>query len=179
MNLTNFILADCYNFIKSAIDFFKFQFYKTIYHSPFIIKKAYSHCLITGHYQNITREIITGKKPKISSQNYVVHIHYKFNLVDYAIVYHKDNPVDFPPYPLNVFNKRSRPSIISIHVNNEDVTHLLKKYAGPKHNFYEDLVNFTGQDVSWILGKKIHTSAKITVFTSFGETKQLHSKNLR
>ena len=73
--------------------------------------------------------------------------HWSFNKNKYISIFKSSNDLaKFPPYSFEEMKLKPNNKIISallIHDNNknhiEDVTRLIKMYAGPKHNFYSDI----------------------------------------
>ena len=172
MNLLDFVFIDCFETIKTIYAYL-FGLYYTIfyYKSPLIVTQAYVKCLENGLTKDISNEISNGSLWKFKSKNYNVYIYYKHlpSHKDYALVYNNSKVINFPPYDYSTYNKRVRPGIISMCINNEDMTNLLTTFAGPKQNFYTDLHD---TKLSWITQDTYYdTLPVIQKSNAYGERK--------
>lgn len=100
------------------------------------------------HYKNIDEFIrhcdIHTIANHISKENdYWLEIVYSYNENRYRIIYNKWDQIKFPPYTLEEIQNVNASNtfkfeIIYADYNEEDITALIKEYAGPKSNFYHD-----------------------------------------
>ena len=116
-----------------------------------------------------------GYMPKYPDDDSFCKIAYTFQNVQYIMAYHKKNQLPFPPYYLNTFVQKVKPGIASITLCCEDkeydFTEILKKYAGPKQNFYSDKEDYSGLNWEWTeLHKQMHISsdAEVRVMNTHG-----------
>ena len=165
-------MCDVYEFIQYIylylLKIYTFFFYNQV---PLVVKSAETICLDSGSSKDITKEISLGKPFKYQSDNSIVKIFYQFSLKDYAMIYHKSSPLQFPPYDLATFHKRPRPGIASITIENNDFTDILKPYAGPKQNFYSDHDRFKVFHFHWTNLHKTHNvniDSHIIVMNTYG-----------
>jgi len=78
-----------------------------------------------------------------NDQDYWIEIVYYHNERRYRVIYNKWDQIKFPPYTLEEIKSDNvadtfRIEIIYADYNDEDITALIKEYAGPKGNFYHD-----------------------------------------
>lgn len=172
--IVEFIMCDMYEIVKIVYEYIlAIRVFLRYTHVPLFVTFAETMCLETGEVKIITKEISKGATFKYPSNNSIVRIKYRFDNKDYAMLYHKNHPVPFPPYNLHDFTKRARPGIASITITDENFTELLKPYAGPKQNFYSD-INEYGFNFKWTdLHKQyaaIQDTSEIEIMNSFGNS---------
>lgn len=170
-------MCDVYEFVKMTYTILQKFYFFTMYHQiPIVVKKAETLCLDTLQKVDISYEISCGKNFKYASENSIVKIDYFYNTTPYVMIYHKDNPQSFPPYKLSTFTKRVRPGISSILINNKNFTNYLKKFAGPKQNFYSDIEDYSGMNFAWTNlhnHYNISDDAKVEIMNSFGDKRTI------
>lgn len=170
-----FLLSDIFEQFAKIYNFCIIPFYYAFwFHNvPFTVISA----VTVGEKRRLNNSsaISNGYEPEYPDEDSFCKIMYTFQHKVYAIAFHKNNPINLPPYNFNVYTKKKRPGIASIIVcsgtNEIDCTNELIPYAGPKLNFYNDLEDYTGLKWEWTeLHKKllINTDAKVHIMNTRG-----------
>jgi hypothetical protein len=125
---------------------------------------------------DITDEYIKGTHTlKGFSDNYEVHVTWRYNSEIYKYYFTHESNIEFPPYTLETL-RRPVTKIVAASVDSESSEYeyeCIKQYAGPRHNFYGDCGG--RMDISRILGKSAST---IDIINSKGEFKTISGKVL-
>lgn len=117
-------------------------------------------------------DIIDAKDGDSLEIEYTVPIHREDNVTLYTfyIPYYYPTPIKFPPYSLEEIHERDKANIFHLGVLHAqqgefDLTPMVKRWAGPKGNFYHDLTKEDG----------IHVHAKSVMVA--GSKHDLHITN--
>jgi len=98
-------------------------------------------------YKNIAEFLANHNMPWIAQQivkeeDYWMEVIYYLGETRYRVIYNKWDQVQFPPYTLEEI-KGSKSNIFQMEIiyadyNDQDITTLIREYAGPNGNFYSE-----------------------------------------
>lgn len=177
MNLL-YLISDLMDFFFKMYNYFILPYFYALwyYNVPLSVISAETVSSKTNERLDNSLSFSRGCDLKYPDDDSFCRIVYTFQNKTYGMLFHKSNPVQFPPYGLNTFAKTVRPGIASIALVSDgvetDVTEELRQYAGPKLNFYNDLNRMNWE---WTeLHKKMHVSedAQIRIMSTRGEVRE-------
>lgn len=122
-------------------------------------KNSDNYLDITNEFTNLALQCVVDNK-NIEWNNLVdnyndkfyLDIKYTINGINYKIIYSKNDIIKFPPYSVKKINEYNDIDEYKINVlfaelcnkeneETKDITRLIKEYAGPLDNFYQDCDN--------------------------------------
>ena len=159
-----FLMGDVYPFVEKYVNMTsKWYNYMREYRQPIAILKVN-----VNKTTDITKQYINNENwSEFLNEDDVIHVTWRHYDEIYKMCFAVSDPISFPPYSLNELNAPVTKKIMAMTIgdNTDDEFELLKKYAGPKHNFYCDVGG--KMNVKWILEKEgyldiIDTSGKFS-----------------
>ena len=138
----------------------------------------------------INKHKFTGKMYKklslpLSLNPRILDIEYQFNNSKYNVLYEvetiTDNKQLFPLYSLNDDTLNPPSNLLSVTINNEDITDIIKKYEGPYTDFHNEATKNVDFSTLLRLNQKNYShDHKIEIMTSALEIKiQLLQDSIR
>lgn len=176
MKLYDFVMGDMFEIVQrvkqSAL--FIINFLRE-YKLPFSIVKVQLKSS-EGIYEDITKDYINNCNWEDKyNGNYLVYVTWRYCNTEYKYVYEKENPIPFPPYTLEQLRQKVPKKIMALSVDKDDTLYdELKKYAGPMHNFYNDVCS-KNMNIEWILNKP---AENVQIIDSLGKFYQISAKQL-
>ncbi len=159
-----FIFYDVYEFIEKHC-----KNVMNIYH---VIKNSYFPLkLIKVYYYDennekvdVTRDFCMKQEFNKMYENKLIHVEWSFKDREYAYYYdtNDETHIEFPPYTIEELkSKNTNLKIAAVTVDDlddiDEVFDTVKKYAGPKDDFYGDLT----ADMSKVLNIKVNSTTII------------------
>ena len=170
ITLYDFVMGDMYTYTRYLTrTIMAFVAHAFSIPPPIAIIKAV--IVNSDNSRDITKDYVTSRKwTANTSPTDLVHVTWSFESRTYAYAFQVCDPIEFPPYTLEKL-RGARPSrrIIAASIDGDTSAFpLVSEYAGPLHNFYEDVAPVSMQ-LNWIYPDAL----QLDIIDSFGKPSTL------